>query len=82
NGYSIGKPWRFTEFSLAAVVPIARVTEDVRNYKLLSEVKDMVKIKDTGSIYQPPFFIWQATPLCLVAGAGFEPAYRAYGARE
>ncbi|MBA7668250.1 hypothetical protein ES703_76359 [subsurface metagenome] len=24
NGYSIGKPWRFTDFSLAAVVPITQ----------------------------------------------------------
>jgi len=50
NGYSIGKPWRFTEHSLAAVVPIIRVTKDTRNYRLLSEVKNLVKIKDTGHI--------------------------------
>ena len=27
NGYSIGKPWRFSEFSLAAVVPILRLMD-------------------------------------------------------
>lgn len=52
NGYSIGKPWRFSEFSLAAVVPILRPTDiEERGYRLISEVKD-VRIKDTGSINQ------------------------------
>lgn len=68
NGYSIGKPWRFTEFSLAAVVPIARVTQDVRNYRLLSEVKDMVKIKDTGSIHKVELFNRDEYPALIKAG--------------
>lgn len=50
NGYSIGEPWRFTDFSLAAVVPLTRVTRDKRSYRLLSERKSDVKVRDTGNI--------------------------------
>lgn len=50
NGYSIGQPWRFTEFSLAAIVPIIRVGAEARGYRLMSEVKDKVKVEDTGHI--------------------------------
>lgn len=52
NNYKIGEPWRFSEFSLVAVIPITRVVETPRAYRLLSEVKDEVHIKDTGSINQ------------------------------
>jgi hypothetical protein len=50
NGFSIGDPWRFSEFSLAAVVPLLRDTEVERPYRLPSEVGKELKIKDLGSI--------------------------------
>lgn len=51
NGYSIGEPWRFTQHSLAAVVPLVRVNNaPSRAYRLLTERKDDVKVKDTGNI--------------------------------
>jgi len=51
NGYSIGEPWRFTQHSLAAVVPLVRVNNaPTRAYRLLSERKGEVKIKDGGNI--------------------------------
>lgn len=50
NGYQIAEPWRFTEFSLAAIVPILRQTEVERAYRLLSEAGDEVDIRDTGEI--------------------------------
>lgn len=51
NGYSIGEPWRFTQHSLAAVVPLVRVNNTPsRAYRLLAERKDEVKVKDTGNI--------------------------------
>jgi len=68
NGYAIGKPWRFTEFSLAAVIPLVRVTEEVRNYKLLSEAKDMVKIRDTGTISKVELFNKDEYPVLAKAG--------------
>jgi hypothetical protein len=52
NGYSIGKPWRFTEHSLAAVVPLVRETKEDRIYRLFSERKDDVKVVDKGNIDQ------------------------------
>lgn len=50
NGFSIGKPWRFSEFSLCAVIPLIRETSYLRGYRLLTEVDKEVKIKDTGDI--------------------------------
>lgn len=53
NGYSIGDPWRFTQHSLAAVVPLIRVNTALsRAYRLLAERKTDVKVKDTGNIEQ------------------------------
>jgi len=69
NGYSIGEPWRFSEFSLAAVVPIIRgVDHEERGYRLLSEVKDKVKIKDTGDINKVEFANRSGLPVLLKAG--------------
>lgn len=68
NGYSIGEPWRFTEFSLAAVVPIARVTEELRGYRLLCEIKDEVKVKDTGSIDKLELINNSIHPVLVKAG--------------
>ena len=50
NGFKIGKPWRFSEFSLVAVIPIIKPMELPRAYRLLSEAKEQVRIQDTGSI--------------------------------
>lgn len=68
NGYSISKPWRFTEFSLVAVVPILRRTRQTRNYRLLSEVQDLVKIKDTGNISKVELINRDEYPVLLKAG--------------
>lgn len=69
NGYSIGKPWRFTEFSLAAVVPILReVGTQQRGYRLLSEVKDQVRIRDTGHIDKVELINNSPFPVLLKAG--------------
>jgi len=68
NGYSIGKPWRFSEFSLAAVVPIIRLSEGVRGYKLASEVKKEVNIRDTGNINRMEFTNKSAFPVLLKSG--------------
>lgn len=50
NGFSIGTPWRFSEFSLCAIIPLVRETSYLRGYRLLTEVDKEVKIKDTGDI--------------------------------
>lgn len=68
NGYSIGKPWRFTEFSLTAVVPISRVTDELRGYRLLSEVKDEVKVRDTGEINKVELLNETIHPVLVKAG--------------
>jgi len=69
NGYIIGEPWRFSEFSLAAVVPIIRrVDHKERGYRLLSEVKDEVKIRDTGNINKMEFTNRSGLPVLLKAG--------------
>lgn len=69
NGYSIGEPWRFSEFSLAAIVPIIRrVDHEERGYRLLSEVKEEVKIKDTGDINKMEFTNRSGLPVLMKAG--------------
>lgn len=69
NGYAIGEPWRFSEFSLAAVVPIIRkVDHQERGYRLLSEVKEEVKIRDTGNINKMEFTNRSGLPVLLKAG--------------
>jgi len=68
NGYRIGDPWRFSEFSLVAVIPITRVVETPRAYRLLSEVKDEVRIKDTGSINQIEIENRHELPVLLKSG--------------
>jgi len=69
NGYTIGEPWRFSEFSLAAIVPIIRrVDHEERGYRLLSEVKDEVKIKDTGDINKVEFANRSGLPVLVKAG--------------
>lgn len=49
EGFSFGKPWRYSKNSLAAVVPILRQSKEKRSYITLSEAKK-VKIEDSGSI--------------------------------
>jgi len=68
NNYKIGKPWRFSEFSLVAVIPITRVVELPRAYRLLSEVKGEVRIKDTGSIDKMELVNKSDFPVLLKAG--------------
>lgn len=67
NGYSIGKPWRFTEFSLAAIVPLIRQTQEVRNYRLLSEAVGL-KIKDTGNISKVELINEDEYPVLIKSG--------------
>jgi len=68
NDYKIGEPWRFSEFSLAAVIPITRVVEIPRAYRLLSEVKDEVVIKDSGSINEMIIQNKYELPVLIKAG--------------
>lgn len=68
NGFKIGKPWRFSEFSLVAVIPITRVVDLPRAYRLLSEVKDKVHIKDSGSINKMELVNKSDFPVLLKAG--------------
>jgi len=68
NGYSIGKPWRFTEFSLAAIVPITREYEGERTYRLLSEVGKQASVKDTGNIEVIEVTNRSEWPILLKAG--------------
>lgn len=68
NGFRIGDPWRFSEFSLAAIVPILRSTEDARAYRLISEADKDVLIKDTGSIDRMSINNRGDTPVLVKAG--------------
>jgi hypothetical protein len=50
--YAFKEPWRVTDKSLTVVVPIVSSKAGQRNYVVLEEVKDKVKIIDTGGISQ------------------------------
>jgi hypothetical protein len=50
EAYEFKEPWRATDKSLTIIVPIVAETPGARNYVVLEEVKDKVKIVDTGSI--------------------------------
>lgn len=69
NGYSIGEPWRFTELSLAAVVPLTRESQgQKRLYRLFSERKDEVKVTDTGNIERLTLVSKSEFPILVKAG--------------
>ena len=69
NGYSIGEPWRFTEHSLAAVVPLVRESQGrERLYRLFSERKDEVKVTDTGNIERLTLVSKSEFPILVKAG--------------
>jgi len=50
DSLSFGDPWRISDKAVSVVVPILRVGAGERKYVLLEEVKEKVKITDTGSI--------------------------------
>jgi DNA-binding HxlR family transcriptional regulator len=50
--YEFKEPWRATDRSLTIVVPIIATKKVARNYVVLQEVKERVKIVDTGGISQ------------------------------
>jgi len=51
EGFRLGEPWRLTDKHLTVVVPIIKIGKSgERGYVLVEEVKDKVKISDTGSI--------------------------------
>lgn len=47
---TLGEPWKYTDRSVTIVVPILRTGSTKRNYRLLQELKNQVKISDTGAI--------------------------------
>lgn len=68
NGFKIGEPWRFSEFSLCAVIPITRKTDQERTYRLLAESEKSVKLKDTGAINNMMVSNVSDFPILLKAG--------------
>jgi len=46
----LGEPWKYSDRSVTIVVPILRTGSMERKYRLLQELKDQVKISDTGAI--------------------------------
>jgi len=49
--FKLGKPWRLTDKHLTVVVPVVRTgSAGRREYILIEEVKDKVKLSDSGSI--------------------------------
>ncbi len=51
-GYELGNPWKYSEESLAVVVPILRKNAPERQYTTMYEVLKQLNMKDTGSINQ------------------------------
>ena len=47
---TLGEPWKYSDRSVTIVVPILRAGPTGRKYRLLQELKDQVKISDTGAI--------------------------------
>jgi hypothetical protein len=68
NGYKIGEPWRFSEFSLCAVIPIIKAADQARLYRLLTESEKSVKLKDTGTINNMQVTNNSEYPILLKAG--------------
>jgi hypothetical protein len=68
NGFQIGDPWRFSEFSLCAIIPITRKVDFKREYLILNEAERGIKIKDTGSINQMEITNMSGLPVLLKAG--------------
>lgn len=70
NGYKLGEIWKYSGKSAGAIVPILRETNENRDYVTLPEVKDKIKITDSGSIgkvkienVDKPIFIRSGTML-------------------
>ena len=68
NGFKLGDPWRFSEFSLAAIIPVQRDVFGQRDYRLLSEVTSQVLMKDSGSIDHVSITNKSAHPVLVKAG--------------
>jgi len=68
NGFKLGDPWRFSEFSLAAIVPVQRDVLGQRDYRLLSEMTDQVLMRDTGNIDRVSITNKGAYPVLVKAG--------------
>jgi hypothetical protein len=50
GGFSLGTPWRYSDSSVVAVVPILRELEAERSYATLAEALARVNVRDTGSV--------------------------------
>lgn len=50
EAYEFKEPWRATDKSLTIIVPIVAKAAGTRGYVVLEEVKDKIKIEDTGHI--------------------------------
>jgi hypothetical protein len=70
-GFSLGKPWRFTEQSLTCVVPIIRALDQKPGYMVLSKAKN-IDIKDTGNIYKVSVTNNESLPIFIRIGELFK----------
>ncbi len=50
NTLTFGAPWKLTEESLSAAIPLIMKAKSDREYVLIQEVKDKVELTDTGNI--------------------------------
>lgn len=71
EGFSFGKPWRYSKDSLFAVLPIVRKSRVQRDYITLSEAKK-VKIEDSGQINKVLIANNNKDPLFIRAGEIFK----------
>jgi len=67
-GFSFEKPWKYSEKTISCVVPILRMTDKERNYLLLSEAGDTVKLVDTGNINKIQFLNEGREPVFIRLG--------------
>jgi hypothetical protein len=67
DGFSLGKPWRYTDNSLACVVPIHHKGNGESPYLTLPETTK-VKIEDTGSIHKAKVINGEEKPVFIRIG--------------
>lgn len=71
EGFSFGKPWRYNDKSLVAILPILRECSEKRNYITFSEAKKIVA-EDSGSIDTVLVTNNEKTPIFIRAGEIFK----------
>jgi len=68
GGYGMGEPWRYSDESVVAVLPITRELEEERSYLTFTEAGQILQVTETGRINEVEVKNRNGTAVFLRAG--------------